>query len=229
MSMHTTKNASSGKGTYSFYDDDDTGIDSDAANQVDIITGGTVAATFDSSQNMVLPDGSSLEVDTINEATAAAGVTIDSVVVKDAGITMAGTLSVTGGAFRTPQVWALSSVVSSIAGTTTAAGFFTMSNPFGAACLVTDITFDLQTAATSATATVDIGTNANSNSSADNLLDGLDLTQAVGFYNGITDSGTNGLLMRSWASDAFITGSVKTGDVSASVGVVYVTAVQVSA
>lgn len=209
MTLHTTKNATSAKATLSFYGDDDTGVDSSAANQLELMAGGTAAATV-TATGITVPG--TLDV---TGATSITGTT-----------TMTGTLEITGGLFRVPQVWKLTSVVSSIAGATTGGGFFAVSNPFGAACLITDISVNCGTACTSAAGTVNIGTNANSNSSADNLLDGLALSTA-GIFTNYASSGTNGATIRSWASNAFVTGTVATGDVTGAVATVYITAIQI--
>lgn len=176
-------------------DDPDTGIGRPSANRLDLIAGGSTVAYVNSSGMTLTGD-----------------------------LTVTGQLSQASGNFRTPQSYYLSAVSSSIAGSTTAGGFIALSNPFGADVMIQNVAFYLQTAASSAAATVNIGTNANSNSSADNIFDGLDLTTA-GVFNPYDDGGTNGDAVRVWASDAFITGTVATGNVSDAVATVYITAI----
>ena len=55
---------------------------------------GAQIMSLDSSGNVILADGASLDVDTINEATAAAGVTIDGVLLKDGGLTATADLNI---------------------------------------------------------------------------------------------------------------------------------------
>ena len=219
MSFHTKKNPTAGLATFSFNDDTDTGIDSDAANQLDFMTGGTVRAKV---------NASGLSVDTINEYTANAGVTLDSVLLKDGGATMTGNLTLTGalvpaGSYRPVQYYK-ASIDSSIAGTTTAGGVFRFVNPFSStssAALVLGVYVHLGTAASSATATIDIGTATASSVSGDNLIDGIALTGA-GVFNNVASSGTNGTAIgRTLASNGWITGTVATGNISNVVGNVY--------
>lgn len=220
MSAHTTKNTTSGKATWSFYGDDDTGIDSDAANQIDLMTGGTVRAKVTSS---------GLSVDTINEYTSGSGVTADGVLLKDGGVSLTGALAQSSGSYRTPQVYK-ASIVSSIAGATTAGGVFKFANPASSAStsvMILKVNVNLGTACSSAAGTIDIGTASASNASADNLIDGLALSTA-GFFDNVASSGTNGTTVgRILTSGAWITGTVKTGNISDAVGDVYVTYVPV--
>jgi len=204
MSAHTTKNPTSGLATWSFNGDTDTGIDSSAANQVEIMAGGSTIQTF---------------------TTTGATFTGDQAITGN--LTLTGQAYNASGNFRVPQAWTLTSVVSSIAGTTTGGGFFAVSNPFGADVLLTAVIVNLGTAATSATATVDIGTTTASNSSADNLIDGLVITTAGVFGNDVDFQGTNGKVHQKWASDKFVTGTVATGNVTGAVASIYFTAVRI--
>lgn len=74
MTMHTQKNSTSGEATYSFYGDNDTGVDSSAANQVEIIAGGTTALTSTSSGN-TLAGATALTSATISSTLAVTGAT----------------------------------------------------------------------------------------------------------------------------------------------------------
>lgn len=203
MSSHTLKNPTSGKATWSFYYDDDTGIDSDAANQLDFMVGGSVV-----------------------ESLTASGPSITGALDVSGNITGGGQIYNDSGSHRTVQGYYYASVASSIAGTTTAGGLFAASNPFGANVLVTGLVINIGTAATSATATADFGTAAASNTSSDNLIDGAVLTATGLVANDVDGQGTNGKVYQKWASDAFITGTVATGNVSGLVATIYVTAVR---
>jgi hypothetical protein len=204
MAARTKKSTVSGEATWGFQDDRDTGIHSAAANQVAIMAGGSTIETYTTSGSTYTGDKA-----------------------------ITGNLTVTGqvynasGNFRVPQAWTLSSVVSSIADATTQGGFFAISNPFGANVLIQNVIFNLGTAASSATATVDIGTTTASNSSSDNLMDGLVITTAGVFQNDVDFQGTNGKTSQKWTSNTFVTGTVATGNVSAAVASVYITAIRV--
>lgn len=203
MSAHTKKNTTSGKATWSFNDDDDTGIDSDAANQLDLMVGGTVVQSITSGTNAITGN---LDV--------------------SGSVLSGGQIYNDSGSHRNVQGYYYSSVVSSIAGTTTAGGLFAASNPFGADVLITGLAINIGTAATSATATVDFGVGAASNTSYDNLIDGGVMTAIAVIGNDVDGQGTNGKVFQKWASNAFITGTVATGNVSGLVATVYVTAVR---
>lgn len=227
MSGHTLKHPTSGKATFSFYGDDDTGIDSDAANQVDIMCGGSIVSTFGTT-GQTIPSGINLTL-TSGDLTLTAG----NLTLTTGNLDIAGNLTISGqvyndtGNFRIPQAWTLTSVVSSIAGATTEGGFFAVSNPFGASVLIENVIFNLGTAATSGTATVDIGTATASNSSADNLFDSLAITTAGVFQNDADNQGTNGKTSQKWASNHFVTGTVASGNVTGAVGALYFTVVRI--
>lgn len=200
MAARTRKSLVSGEATWSFNDDKDTGVHSSAANTVELMAGGSTPVTV-----------------TASNVDIAGSLTVSGRIYNDAG------------SYRIPQTYVLSSVVSSIAATTTAGGFFAISNPFGADVLIQNVIVNLGTAASSATATVDIGTAAASNTSSDNLFDGLVITTAGVFQNDVDFQGTNGKTSQKWASNGFVTGTVATGNVSAAVASVYVTAIPISA
>lgn len=174
--------------------DDDTFFGSAGADQCGLYTGGSAGITVDSSQNVTVAGD----------------------------LTVSGVLSQSDG--YTPQVYKLGSIASSIAGATTAGGLISLLNPFGRDVLLLNAVLNLGTAATSAAGVVNIGTNANSNSSSDNIFDGLALT-TVGVFNAHADGGTNGKGARVWASNAYVTGQVVSGNVSAASATVYFTAI----
>lgn len=141
------------------------------------------------------------------------------------GLTLTGALTVPStGSYRTPQTYT-GALVSSIAGSTTAGGFFRASNPFGADVLVMNAIVNLGTAASSGTATVDFGIASASNGSSDNLFDGLTITTAGVFQNDVDFQGTNGKTSQKWGSSQWLTGTVASGNVSAAVGSIYVTVI----
>ena len=83
--------------------DGDTTITADTDDEIDIKVGG--ADDFKILANILRAlSGSSIETDTINETTSAAGVTIDSVVLKDGGITANGTVDFGGADIEDPGI-----------------------------------------------------------------------------------------------------------------------------
>ena len=203
MSFHTLKNPTSGKATLSFYDDDDTGLDSDAANQLDFMAGGSVIQSI-----------------------TASGLAVTGALDVSGNVLSGGQIYNDSGSHRNVQGYYYASVVSSIAGTTTAGGLFAASNPFGADVLVTGLVINIGTAATSATATADFGVGAASNTSYDNLIDGGVLTATGLIANDVDGQGTNGKVYQKWASNQFLTGTVASGNVTGLVATIYVTAVR---
>ena len=203
MSAHTKKNTTSGLATWSFNDDTDTGIDSDGANQLDFMVGGTVVQSVTSGTNA-----------------------ITGVLDVSSNVLSGGQIYNDSGSHRNVQGYYYASVVSSIAGATTAGGLFAASNPFGADVLVTGLVINIGTAATSATATADFGVGAASNTSYDNLIDGAVLTATGLMANDVDGQGTNGKVYQKWASNQFITGTVASGNVTGLVATVYVTALR---
>ena len=203
MAAHTKKNTTSGLATWSFNDDTDTGIDSDAANQLDFMVGGTVI-----------------------ESLTASGPAITGALDVSGNILSGGQIYNDSGSHRNVQGYYYASVVSSIAGTTTAGGLFAASNPFGADVLITGFALNVGTAATSATATADFGVGAASNTSYENLMDGAVLTATGTFGNDVDGQGTAGKTFVKWASNHFITGTVASGNVSGLVSSIYVTAIR---
>lgn len=201
MAAHTKKNPTSGKASWSFNDDDDTGIDSDAANQLDFMVGGSVVQSL-----------------------TASGPAITGALDVSGNVLSGGQIYNDSGSHRNVQGYYQSSVVSSIAGATTGGGLLAMSNPFGADVIVNGFHINVGTAATSAAATADFGIGAASNSSYDNLIDGAVLTGTGLLSNDVDGQGTNGKVNQKWASNQFLTGTVASGNVSALVATVYVTA-----
>lgn len=70
MSSHTKKNSVSGKATFSFNDDDDTGLHSSAANTVDIVAGGTTIASATSAGLAVSSGGLTVSAGDITLSTS---------------------------------------------------------------------------------------------------------------------------------------------------------------
>lgn len=92
-----------------------------------------------------------------------------------------------------------------VAGTTTTGGdVLSLANPEGADLLITRFILHLTTEATGA-ATADAGVAADGETSADNLLDGVNIGAAAGVFDNIDDQGTNGQSVVAWDSDQYIT------------------------
>lgn len=205
MSLHTKSNGATV--AIGFSDDSDTGLARSAANTLGLVAGGTEVLTA-----------------------TASGLTFTGTQAQVGNLDLTGDLTLSGqiyndtGSYRVQQGYYRSSVVSSIAGTTTAGGLLAMSNPFGADVIITGFLLNIGTAATSATATADFGVGAASNTSYDNLIDGGVLTATGIVANDVDGQGTNGKVYQAWASNGFITGTVASGNVTGLVAKVYVTA-----
>ena len=92
------------------------------------------------------------------------------------------------------------------AGTTTAGGdVLALANPEGADLIIPSGGFvlDITTAATGA-ANADAGIAADSTTSADTLIDGMDIGTAAGVFDNADDAGTNGGPDK-WGSTEYIT------------------------
>ncbi len=207
MSMHTKSNGATV--AIGFSDDPDTGLARSASNTLGLVAGGTEVLTA-----------------------TATGVTFTGTQAQVGNLDLTGDLTLSGqiyndtGSYRVMQGYYRSSIVSSIGATTTAGGVLAMSNPFGADVLVTGFMLNIGTAATSGTATADFGVGAASNTSYDNLIDGAVLTATGIVANDVDGQGTNGKVYQKWASNHFITGTVASGNISALVASVYVTAIR---
>ena len=106
-----------------------------------------------------------------------------------------------------------------------AGGVVAWQNPESNAIVITRVVVDLTTKATAA-CTVDIGSAANATTSADNLLDGLDVNAATGVFDNIADKGTNGKekqrLDAKGGTTDHVTASKATGAAAGLVGNAYI-------
>lgn len=96
------------------------------------------------------------------------------------------------------------SVALTPATTTAAGGVARVLNPLGERAIITRVFLDIQTPSTGA-ATVDAGVAANGTTSADNLLDGLDVNAAAGLFDNLTNPGTNGKRSKVLGATDYIT------------------------
>ena len=108
-----------------------------------------------------------------------------------------------------------------LAAVDTAGGVAAIANPEGVRCIIHRIVVDVTTASTAA-CTVDAGVAANATTSADNLIDGLDVNAAAGVFDNITDKGTNGKARQAWGTTQYVTISKASGAAAGLVGNVYV-------
>ncbi len=89
--------------------------------------------------------------------------------------------------------------------TTTAGGdALSLANPEGVDIIVTRLILDITTEATAA-ATVDAGIAANGTTSADTLLDGLNVGAAAILADNHSSPGTNGLALIKWGASQYLT------------------------
>lgn len=110
-----------------------------------------------------------------------------------------------------------------VAGTTTTGGdVISIANPEGADLKITRVLVDVTTAATGA-ANMDVGVAANGTTSADTLLDGIDIGTAAAMFDNAdaTDQGTNGKASRTWGSTQYVTGT-PSATAAGLVGYVYI-------
>lgn len=111
-----------------------------------------------------------------------------------------------------------------LAAVDTAGGFFSWQNPLDVKVIALCI-FNVTTVATAA-CTIDVGAAANATTSADTLLDGVDINAAVIRGNPFDNKGTNGkgvqLIDENGGSSDFITGSKATGATAGVVGFAYI-------
>lgn len=108
-----------------------------------------------------------------------------------------------------------------LAAVDTAGGLFAWANPEAGAIAIKRVFLDVTTKTTGA-CTVDVGVAANGTTSADNLIDGLDINAAAGLFGNLGNPGTNGKTSQRCAAGAFITGSKATGATAGIVGSAYV-------
>jgi len=91
------------------------------------------------------------------------------------------------------------------AATTTAGGdALGLANPEGVEIFVTRLVLDITTPATGV-ANVDAGIAADATTSADNLIDEVDVGSAAAIFDNIDDQGTNGQSILSWGADEYLT------------------------
>jgi len=106
-----------------------------------------------------------------------------------------------------------------------AGGILAWQNPETSAIIVVRIVFDVTTKSTAA-CTVDAGSAADGTTSADNLMDGIDVGTATGVFDNIDDKGTNGKSKRrldaKGGTTDFITGSKATGAAAGLKGNAYI-------
>lgn len=114
------------------------------------------------------------------------------------------------------------------AATTTAGGdAISLANPFGQRAIIMDMVLDVTTPATGA-ATMDVGVAANGTTSADTLIDGVDVGSAAIIADNIDNAGTNGLRGVAWGTTQFIT-ATPSATLAGLVGTYYVTVLLPSA
>lgn len=104
-----------------------------------------------------------------------------------------------------------------LSATTGAGGALALANPEGRPLIVTALILNITTKATAA-CTLDAGIGATATTSADGLIDGLDVNAAAGTFTNIINAGSNGKAHALWAADTFLTVSEKTGAIAGLVG-----------
>lgn len=112
--------------------------------------------------------------------------------------------------------------VGSLASADAGGGAISLANPFETEVIVTDVMIDVTTG-TTASATADIGISAGATTSADNLIDGVNVgVTGVGgsprIFNGQKDAGTNGIGAKSWSTTQYFTMSKASGALAGLVG-----------
>jgi hypothetical protein len=101
-------------------------------------------------------------------------------------------------------------------------GVFAWQNHHNEAVLVTRVVIDLTTKASGA-GTLDVGMTATSAAtSADNLIDGLDVNAATGVFDNVENQGTNGTASQKVAAGKWITASKATGNMAGIVGSAFI-------
>lgn len=102
-----------------------------------------------------------------------------------------------------------------------AGGVFAWQNHHSESVIVTRVVIDLTTKSSGA-GTLDVGMTATSAAtSADNLIDGLDVNAATGVFDNVENQGTNGTGAQKVASGKWITASKATGNMAGIVGSAY--------
>lgn len=101
-------------------------------------------------------------------------------------------------------------------------GILSWPNPEPGDIAIVGLFLDLTTKATAA-CTGDFGTTPTSAATlSDNLVDGLDLNAATGFFNNNEDKGTNGKSKQRLAAGKWLTGSKASGAAAGIVGFAYI-------
>ena len=95
-------------------------------------------------------------------------------------------------------------------------GVFSVENTFGTDLVVLRLVLQITTG-TSGACTLDIGVETDGSSTADDLIDGVDVSDA-GVFDNIADKGSNGSSRARWASGSFVNASMKTGAAAGIVG-----------
>ncbi len=97
-----------------------------------------------------------------------------------------------------------------------AGGVFSVENTYGTTLVILR-TVLLVTTGTSGACTIDVGIEADATTSADDLIDGLDVATA-GVFDNVADEGSNGNSCGKWSSGTFVNASMKTGAAAGLVG-----------
>jgi hypothetical protein len=98
-----------------------------------------------------------------------------------------------------------------------AGGVAAIANPEGVDLWVEELILEVDTRSTAA-CTVDAGIAANGATSADNLIDGLDVGTAAGVFSNDVSPGTNGKAGVKWGPTQYLTISKATGAAAGLVG-----------
>jgi hypothetical protein len=102
-----------------------------------------------------------------------------------------------------------------------AGGVLALANPEGVDLWVDELILEIDTKATAA-CTVDAGIAADATTSADNLIDGLDVGTAAGTFSNEANAGTNGKNGQKWGAAQFLTVSKASGAAAGLVGEAHV-------
>ena len=98
-----------------------------------------------------------------------------------------------------------------------AGGVFSEENSYGSDLVVLRVVIMVSTGASDSSVRVDIGTAANATTSADTLIDNLNVSD-IGLYDNLDDKGTNGNTVLKWGNNQFINASRAAGATSGLVG-----------
>jgi hypothetical protein len=98
-----------------------------------------------------------------------------------------------------------------------AGGVFSEENSYGSDLVVLRVVISVSTGASDSSVRVDVGTAANATTSADTLIDNLNVSD-VGLYDTQTNKGTNGNTVLKWGNNQFINASRAAGATSGLVG-----------